>query len=312
MKIPLARTRLPDNSLLILCSSQEDRCLGIIQATQDWSPRSSLLFRYDPMSTRGEDNHATLSSHLGQRTSVAEARLDHIVSRGPTAAPIAKALRQHGKNPLVLDISVMSKRYLFVLLRWLDDHGYWDRLWILYSEPEVYGTEGHIPLSFGVASVTHLPGFTSVSNPSRRLHAVLFLGYEGDRALATYEFLQPTKTTVVVPDPPFRPSWSGRTEVQNRNLLATIDSGSSLVKTDALDPVSTYQALCKIFGEVTSRSDYSRALCPLGTKPQVVGSYMYLRECLDPPAVMYSWVLRHNDHYYSRGIGNRWIIHRPQ
>ena len=312
MKTPLSRTILPDNSLLLLCSSQEDRCLGILHETQDWSPRSSLLFRYDSMSAIGERNHATLSSYLGERASLVEARLDHIIGQSSTATPLTTTLRQHGDNPLVLDISVMSKRHLFVLLRWLDDHGYWDRLWILYSEPEVYGTEGHIPLSFGVASVTHLPGFTSVSNPSRRLHAVLFLGYEGDRALATYEFLQPTKTTVVVPDPPFRPGWAGRTEVQNRNLLATIDSRSSLVKTDSLDPVSTYHALCKIFGEVTSRSDYSRALCPLGTKPQVVGSYMYLRECLDPPAVMYSWVLRHNDYYYSRGIGNRWIIHRPQ
>ena len=312
MKLALEHVTLPDNSLLLLCSSQEDRFRGALYEAPDWRPRGAILFRYDAMSAQGARNHATVASYLRQRTVLVEARLSEIVGGRAEATPLTGALREHGDNPVVLDISVMSKAHLFVLLQWLDDHGYWDQLWILYSEPEVYGTEGHIPLSFGVSSVTHLPGFTSVANPSRPLHAILFLGYEGDRALATYEFLQPTKTTVVIPDPPFQPDWSGRTEAQNRNLLATIDNRSSLVKADALDPVSTYSALRTILGEVTSRSDFSRALCPFGTKPQVVGSYTYLRECVDPPAVIYTRVLRHNDLYYSKGIGNKWLIHRPQ
>jgi hypothetical protein len=129
--------------------------------------------------------------------------------------------RQLG-GPIVVDVSVLTKRHLLLLLQWLDDCGWWDRLWIVYSEPDEYEIEGHLPLSFGVSCVLQLPGFSSSPNPSRPLHAVMFLGYEGDRAFATYELLQPQTTTVVIPDPPFRQCWKGRTEAQNKNLLAAV------------------------------------------------------------------------------------------
>ena len=171
---------------------------------------------------------------------------------------------------------------------------------------------GQLPLSFGISSITQLPGFSASPNPSRPLHAAMFLGYEGDRAFATYEILQPKRTTVIIPDPPFRLHWKGRTETQNRNLLSAIDDRCSLERADSIDPESSVEALRKIFGDVNSRSEFSRTICPLGTKPQVLGSYVYLRECSDPPSVIYSEVLRRNHDYYSRGIGNRWLIHQPQ
>ena len=270
MKAQLGQEQLPQNSLLLTCSSQEDRCLGTFNRNYDWRPRKSLLFRYDTTSAQGERNHVTLCSHLRSRAPLVETTLKQIVRRGHDDAPLSAELRAHGDNPVVLDISVISKRYLFVLLRWLDDHACWERLWIVYSEPRTYGIEGNIPLSFGVASVTSLPGFTSASNPSRPIHAVFLLGYEGDRALATYEFLQPTRTTLIIPDPPFNNEWVGRTEAQNRNLLATINNEQSLIRSDSIDPQSTLYTLRSVYGEVTRRSVFSRVLCPLGTKPQVV------------------------------------------
>jgi hypothetical protein len=195
-------------------------------------------------------------------------------------------------------------------LRWLDDCQCWDRLWLLYSEPEEYDIDGNLPLSFGVSSVQQVPGFTSSPNPSRPLHAAMLLGYEGDRAFATYQLLQPKKTTVIIPDPPFKSEWQGRTEKLNANLLSAIGQ-YSMEKADALDPESSLAVLKAVLGDPSVRSEFSRALCPLGTKPQTVGAYLYLRGCVDPPAVIYSRALRHNHSYYSRGVGQSWLIHHP-
>ena len=186
------------------------------------------------------------------------------------------------------------KNYILVMLfvKYIsDDCHCWDRLWIIYTEPEEYEIEGHLPLSFGVSSVQQLPGFSSSPNPSRPLHAVMLLGYEGDRAFAPYELLQPKKTTVIIPDPPFKREWRGRTERLNCNLLSAIGQ-YSFESADSLNPASSKDVLVKVCGDPLQRSDFSRALCPLGTKPQAVGTYLYLRECIDPPAVIYTRACR--------------------
>jgi hypothetical protein len=139
----------------------------------------------------------------------------------------------------------------------------------------------------------------------------MFLGYEGDRAFATYELLQPQKTSVVIPNPPFKPQWQGRTEKLNSNLLSSIGV-IRLENADSIDPDSTFDLLENVLGPVKQRSEFSRAICPLGTKPQTVGGYLYIRKCIDPPAVIYSRALRHNHSYYSHGVGATWLIHKPR
>lgn len=312
MKVAFTQELLPQDSLLLLCSSHEPRCLGVLGDCVDWVPKTTVLFGYNEESPRGDAHRTTLLATLQARSPVLELSLSRITETsndGPRR--LQSVLAEHGSGPVVVDISVMSKRVLLLLLRLLDDCGFWDRLWIVYSEPEEYEIEGRLPLSFGVSSVTLLPGFAPSANPSRPLHAVMFLGYEGDRAFSTYDILQPKRTTLVVPDPPFRPEWEGRTERLNRNLLATIDDQSCVERADAIDPSSTITALNRVFGDVRAYSEFCRAVCPVGTKPQAVGAYTYIRECADPPSVIYSQVLRHNLHYYSRGIGNRWLISRP-
>ena len=50
--------------------------------------------------------------------------------------------------------------------------------------------------------------------PPRDTMLVLFLGYEGRRAQALWSHLDPNLTIVVIPDPPMKPEWKGRTETQ--------------------------------------------------------------------------------------------------
>ena len=313
MKEPFNAGNLPLNGLFICCSSHEERCLGIVRQLESWHPKHAIVFHYDDPNPRREANHSVLCELLGSRSSLAEIPFTerHAVSSfREHHDALLGALAGHNCSSIVVDVSVLTKRHLLLLLRCLDDFDGWSRLWIVYSEPEEYEVEGHMPLSFGVSQVEQLPGFSASPDPSRPLHVAMLLGYEGDRAFATYELLQPRRTTLIIPDPPFRPSWKGRTESLNRNLIAVVGA-PSLRRADALDPDSTYAVLESSFGPTRERSEFSRALCPLGTKPQIFGAYLYLRLCVDPPSVIYSGALRHNHSYYSRGIGNKWLIHRP-
>lgn len=124
--------------------------------------------------------------------------------------------------------------------------------------------------------------------------------------MAVYEQIQPLKTTLAIPHPPYRPSWTGRTERFNRDLLA-LAGAEAVRKVDALDPDDASRTLEEVLGG-SGRDDFARIVCPLGTKPQTLGIYEYVRKTDDPPAIVYAGPLRHNHTFYSKGLGKTWVL----
>ena len=305
--------QLPGDGLLLTCSSHEDRCLAIPGRWQKWRPSRVMLFHYDDENERRERNHAELRRLYNAGAEVVEVVFregNSVESFRANHGLMRECLEQFHDRPIFFDISVFTKRTLLMILQWLDDYGCWPRLFILYSEPEEYEVTSYIPLSFGVSSIEALPGFSAAPDSSRPLHVVIFLGFEGDRTLATYEILQPKQTTLVAPSPAFRSEWEGKSEQFNRDLISIVGD-SAVRKVDPLDPERVYESLMDILGPAGERGEFSRIICPLGSKPQAVGAYLYHRHALDPPALVYTGPLRHNHHYFSRGIHNTWVVMGP-
>ena len=310
MKQPLKSRALPDGALFITCSSHEPRCLALPSVTQSWSPSEVILFHYDDYNPIREENHRKMESafqKMASRVTVLQfTEADVVSSLRDNMQHLGRCIDRSHYAAIVMDISVFTKRHLFMMLRWIDDHGLWGRLYVVYSEPGDYLVSQYIPLSFGLASFQQIPGFSACPDLSRPVHLMMFLGYEGDRALAVYEQIQPMKTTLAVPDPPYQPSWTGRTEQFNRDLLSLVGE-QAVRKIDALDPDVTRETLIDILGG-SRRDDFARIICPLGTKPQALGVYNYIRESDDPPAIVYAGPLRHNHAFYSKGIGETWML----
>ena len=310
MKRQLTPGILPDGAVLITCSSHEARCKGLLPFTQSWSPSEVVLFHYDDDNPIREGNHSHMESEfqkLDSRVTILQfTEADAVSSLRDNMQHLQRSIGRSDYSAIVMDISVFTKRHLLMMLRWLDDYDLWDRLYIVYSEPGDYLISQHIPLSFGLASLQQTPGFSACPDLSRPVHLVMFLGYEGDRALAVYEHIQPMKTTLAVPYPPYQPSWTGRTEQFNRDLLSLVGE-QAVIKIDALDPDATSETLISVLRK-SGRDDFARIICPLGTKPQTLGAYNYIRESDDPPAVVYASPLRHNHAFFSSGTGKTWIL----
>lgn len=276
-----------------------------------WKPTAAVIFHYDDVNPKREVRHKAMTDALRAAsvspTTVQFTESNAVKSLHDNMSKLSEILASRKSDAIVLDISVFTKRHLLMMLRWLDDEGYWDRLFVVYSAPEDYDVSQFIPLSFGISSFQQIPGFSACPDLSRPVHLVLFLGYEGDRVLATYEHVQPMQTTLVIPYPPYQPSWAGRTERFNADLLGLVGDKAT-AKVDAIDPEATCQALVQILGEKDKRSSHAKVVCPLGTKPQTLGIYSYVRECMDPPAIVYAGPLRHNHEFFSHGIGRTWIL----
>ena len=299
---------LPEEALLIACSSHEERCKAVPLAWRDWRPSTVALFHYDDPNPRREKNHSWLTTEFSRECRVLEIPFSEKDPAGSfwSNAELFRGLAAEATSrAVVLDITVFTKRHLLMTLQWLHDLGS-DPL-LLYTEPEDYDVSEHIPLSFGLSSVEEIPGFAASPDASRPLQVVLFLGYEGDRVLATYERLQPVDTILFVPDPAFRERWQGKSEIFNKDLIAMVGQERTL-GADGIDPEAVASVLRHELGPEEERSQFCRMICPLGTKPQAVGAYLYARRCVDPPALIYTSPLRHNHDFFSHGIRKTWML----
>jgi hypothetical protein len=122
-----------------------------------------------------------------------------------------------------------------------------------------------------------VPTFGGSNRPSKDTLLVLFLGFEGRRAQAVWERLEPNVTIAVVPEPTTRPEWKGRAEEQNRYLLSCLPK-ENIIYSPATDPTATYETLRELIK--TSRFSphkYNYLVSPVGTKAQVLGIYHFWR-----------------------------------
>ena len=134
------------------------------------------------------------------------------------------------------------------------------------------------------------------------------LGYEGDRAMALCEAVAPHHTLLVVPRPAYHPEWEGRTEEMNAAMIASVGSGN-VRYADSRNPVLVSEQLEQILSESQwSVEELNHFLAPLGTKPQTIGLYMYVRHHPHSAHVVYAPPQRHNQAYFSTGVGRTWLL----
>ena len=310
MKLPLDSEYLPTGAVFLTCATEEDRCRGVLERIRDWRPKQTVICTYSGHNSRRDEHLAWMGDRLSSHS--LDFEINECSEREPTyylrrQIETLSPLVVEQRLPLVIDISVFTKRHLLMLWRWLEDIAAWDRVSIVYSEPEDYIVSKSIPLTFGLESLQQIPGYPGVADCSRPVHLVLLLGYEGDQALAVYEQIQPMHTTLFIPSPPYRPEWEGRTETLNRDLLS-LTGDESCRRAEAIEPEETTVLLRSLLDTPPHRGPNAVIICPLGTKPQTLGVFEFLRESHDPPAIIYASPLRHNKSFFSHGIGRSWIL----
>ena len=170
---------LPPGGLLMLCTSHEDRCLGVIESIRRaaWRPRHVVVVNYTEVNERREANRRLLLAELEKLAlEYTEDFIDD--SKGLDGAAIAsKSVRalvsRFGQHQLLVDVSVLTRRHMLILMRWLWFSNIFSKTTFLYTEPENYIVHPWLPMSFGVRSVEAVAGFPSVANPSRPLHFLI-------------------------------------------------------------------------------------------------------------------------------------------
>jgi hypothetical protein len=298
----------------VCCASREERCVGATRLMREYRCEASYILRVGD-GAAVQTHHEELEELLGQAGPVATVHTEHddpMPGVATLVRGISTAVTGSCDPVVTLDITSLTTRHALLLLYHLDRLGLWEGVRLVYSEPKDYALELDSPLTTGVRPVTPVPGFTSVTSPSRPLLLVLILGYDGDRAMATYQHVDPNELVLVVPRPAYWPEWDGRTEAMNQPILAQAGK-TAVFYADARAPSDMTRCLEALLGHggVYDLNEWNCRISPLGPKPQAVGLYRFWREHRHSMSVLYAPPLTHNTAYESTGVGRTWCLQEP-
>ena len=211
---------------------------------------------------------------------------------------ICDALNLNSASPnlkITIDISVLTKAYLLVMLKAIETLGA-NKVRIIYTEPAYYYPER---LTYGISSIGYVPLYNGNLTPLKHDLLIVFLGFEGERAFAIWEYFEPQKAIGFVGNPGFRPAYVETAEKLNKAFLH--EKGVEKREVSAID----HEEVCQMLESVwENNQDHDLLISPLGTKIQAVGVYLFKRNNPDCGAqVVYAKPYKYLDNYYSRGSG---------
>ena len=202
-----------------------------------------------------------------------------------------------GDGPFItIDISSFTKIYLLELLHYLV---------VELSLPMprlLHTTQKYSPsrLTRGIEQITTIPHYFGKPDMNKETLLVLFLGFEPDRALSIWKQYNPGKTIALITNPPRdgSPEYLEYARRNNADLLSRPNVELRDVPAD--DPPGIRTVLESVFEE--TKDGYNMVVGPFGTKPHVVGIFLFCRE--HPGVkVIYSYPQSYTRSYLQRKPG---------
>jgi len=309
MRVQTARFCPPDDALL-LAASWDERCLGLASRLGGYHCHRVMMTVYDGESAFREKNIGLLRKLLeevGPVTVVPAKHSDPLQNVRETVTLLAAAPTEAPPR-IAIDVSTYTRKHFLQLLQGLDLAGILGACSFYHTEPVDFHTPDDEPISQGISSVRAIETFMGRNSPARDSLLVLFLGYEGRRAAALWEHVDPNMTLAVIADPPYRQEWRGRTEAQNRYLLSCLPRDQVLIS-HSLVPADTESLLNRLVsGDEYGLARYNYRIAPFGTKAQTLGIYRFWRKHRGIATIMYAAPFRYREEQGNFPPGRTWLI----
>jgi hypothetical protein len=298
------------DDLLIIFASPEERCLGIARKIERYNSKHVALIAIADEPNEKRNVHLNKLTELCRRSSIHVFNYKHTDSVYGVSDLAAFVNNLYDGLPLKIsiDISTFPRNSLMLTLAAIERLKLTQEIRLLYSEPQSYQHYRRVHSAFGLKTISVIPSFVAPQRPVNDVALILFLGHERDRAMGMWQSIEPNKTIAVIPYPSYHPEWEGLSERLNGPLISGLPV-ISVQRVDPRNPIKTYELLCKVCTEFGD--GYNINIAPLGTKPQSVGVYAFMREFPDAATAMYTSPIEFEHAYISSGVGDAWVLPFP-
>ncbi|MFC1952368.1 hypothetical protein ACFLV8_01845 [Chloroflexota bacterium] len=294
----------PDD-LFICCASFEDRCLSSVSGMgTDFRTRFAVIFFIEESlyKKQVETNLFKLQSELGKRTTegifVIRCQRDGPIEGIAQLRNIWGQCKPRDRDEpfITIDISGFTKIYLFELL-----HYFMVELNLGLSRL-LHTTQRYLPtkLTRGVQQITTINNFFGSISYEKETVLVLLLGFEPDRSLAVWKHFNPAKTIALITNPPRYGNLDYLKYARENNSFLLSQPSVEVIDVPADSPYVVKSVLEAIHND--TRGLFNMVIGPFGTKPQVIGVFLF---CLDYPKVqvVYSFPVKYTRSYLKRKPG---------
>ena len=310
----------PDD-LFITCVSFEERCVKSLLLSENYKAKYIIIWDfYELIDRETICSKDALTRVKTNRKTILEAAKSHLESeknifliRCFRSDPrtgyykfleicrILGLLAYSEVLTITIDISVFPKSYLLVLFKAFESLGK-KQIRAIYTEPAFYYPER---LTLGVNSIGYVPFYNGNPTPLKPNLLFIFCGFEGERAYAIWEHVEPEKTIAFIGEPGYQPQYPEVAKKLNKYLINALnrekDKGSLVMKVSAREPDEVYNKLESLWEE---NRNYNIVISPLGTKLQTLGIYLFtLKNPSAHAQIIYATPQRYFENYYSRGSG---------
>lgn len=298
----------PDD-FLILSSSWEERCLGFAQKTKNYYSKNILLNVYDSKNTKKEEHIKLLTELLESKGSVKNFtnRQSNPIDGIKHMLHFMKDAYKGAMPRISFDISCFTRKHLLQLLNCLDCNKMLNNTNFYYTQPIDYYDENNNSNAEGIDKINEIETYSGENFSSRDTALLLFLNFEGKRAISLWNELQPHRTVPIVPYPSMKKEWEKKVQNNNKLLLSTLNlSWDEIEKADAINPEDTKNLLIKL----TQSNQYNYIIGPLGTKAQVLGIFKFWRLFPNAVSIVYPSPIKYKDVPYIYAPEHVWLIDR--
>jgi hypothetical protein len=296
--------RGPDD-LFICCASFEERCLSSTATMgADFLTKFAVIFVFEepPYNKQVEHNMFQLQTQLRKKTTegifVISCQRENPLEGINQLEDILRQckLKTDGGPHITIDISGFTKIYLLELLHYLAI------VKSLAIPRLLHTTQRYLPtkLTRGIEQITTIPNFFGSPSLEKATVLTLFLGFEPERALAVWKQFNPAKTMALITNPPRYGNLDYLKYAQQNNANLLSQPSVEVRDVTADNPYAVKNVLETIYEE--TKDTFNMVIGPFGTKPQVVGVFLF---CLEhrKVQVVYSFPATYTRSYLRRQPG---------
>ena len=299
----------PDD-LFIACASFEERCLSSAALMgRDFLTKYAVIFTIEePLYQKQvEQNNFRLQTELRKKTTegifVIACQRDNPLDGISQLEKILGEIRLNteGGPFITADISGFTKIYLLELLHYLATEKELGVPRLLHT------TQRYLPtkLTRGIHQITTIPNYYGSPDMSKQTVFVPLLGFEPERALAVWKQFNPAKTIALITNPPRQGSDEYLKYARQNNADVLAQPGVEVRDMPADNPYAVKAVLDAIHKE--TKDEYNMVIGPFGTKPQVVGVFLFCRE-QRKVQVVYSYPSIYTRSYLKRQPGETILL----
>lgn len=282
-KVPLDElcTRVPSSIDLFICSASfEGRCKSIAARLAPRIKKAVVIRNRGHMNT-SEVEAADLQRLFGEKfveaplsletPTIAADVLDHVV------LPLMQAV---GNGTVFIDITTFTHEQLLILLGLIQNRQPSCRIIIGYTGAGEYSTntdEANVWLSRGVRQVRSVLGYPGKLVPSKRLHLMVLVGFENERAQKLIEIMEPTKLSLGLgaPGKSVSPEHFSRNKRFYQGLQSFVGRQTRIhaeVDTFTFSCIDPYEARDAVLAHAAKYTEFNTVICPMNTKISTLGA----------------------------------------